>query len=100
MKSYFTNSSNLHELEELIIQKLVRDAQLSGYDGLILESISKSEHLSAINSHNAYDLNFPIILVDKDLHHIKDGVLGDLAPTILKLMGLKKPKVMTQDSLI
>ena len=65
MESYLTNSSNLHELEVLIIQKLVSDAQLSGYDGLILESISKSEHLSAINSHNAYDLNFPIILVDK-----------------------------------
>ena len=56
MESYLTNSSNLHELEVLIIQKLVSDAQLSGYDGLILESISKSEHLSAINSHNAYIL--------------------------------------------
>ena len=73
IESNFTNSSNLHEVEELIIQKLVRDAQLSGYDGLILESISKSEHLSAINSHDAYDLNFPIILVDKEtFNYIRD----------------------------
>jgi hypothetical protein len=73
MESNLINSSNLHEVEELIIQKLVSDAQLSGYDGLILESISKSEHLSAINSHGAYDLNFPIILVDKEtFSYIRD----------------------------
>lgn len=42
----------------------------------------------------------PIILVDKDLKHIKDGVLGDLAPTILDLMGIEKPAVMTRNSLI
>ena len=42
----------------------------------------------------------PIILIDKDLKHIKDGVLGDLAPTILKLVGIEKPEVMSQNSLI
>ena len=67
IESNFTKSANLHEVEELIIQKLVRGAQLSGHDGLILESVSKSEHLSAINSHGTYDLNFPIILVVKKL---------------------------------
>ena len=42
----------------------------------------------------------PIILIDKELTSIKDGVLGDIAPTILKLIGIEKPEVMTQDSLI
>lgn len=42
----------------------------------------------------------PIILIDKELKEIKDGILGDLAPTILKLMGLQKPDAMTQQSLI
>ena len=42
----------------------------------------------------------PIILIDKDLTTIKDGVLGDIAPTILKLIGVDKPDVMTQNSLI
>jgi 2,3-bisphosphoglycerate-independent phosphoglycerate mutase len=42
----------------------------------------------------------PVILVDKDLKNIKNGILGDIAPTILKLMGVKKPKEMTQESLI
>jgi len=42
----------------------------------------------------------PIILIDKELTSIKDGVLGDIAPTILKLIGVEKPEVMTQSSLI
>lgn len=42
----------------------------------------------------------PIILVDKDLTNIKNGVLADVAPTILELMGIQKPTVMTQNSLL
>jgi 2,3-bisphosphoglycerate-independent phosphoglycerate mutase len=42
----------------------------------------------------------PLILVDKDIKQINDGVLGDIAPTILKLMGIPKPALMTQRALI
>lgn len=42
----------------------------------------------------------PIILVDKELKTIHDGVLGDLAPTILELMGIEKPAVMSGKSLL
>jgi 2,3-bisphosphoglycerate-independent phosphoglycerate mutase len=42
----------------------------------------------------------PIILVDKDLNKIENGVLGDIAPTILELMGVKKPDAMTGHSLL
>jgi 2,3-bisphosphoglycerate-independent phosphoglycerate mutase len=42
----------------------------------------------------------PIILVDKELKHVKDGVLGDIAPTILDLMGIAQPEVMTRHSLV
>ena len=42
----------------------------------------------------------PIILIDKELKEIKDGILGDIAPTILKLMGIEQPEAMTQHSLV
>ncbi|WP_343487723.1 2,3-bisphosphoglycerate-independent phosphoglycerate mutase [Allomuricauda sp. d1] len=42
----------------------------------------------------------PLILVDDDIKKIKSGVLGDIAPTILHLMGIEKPKAMTQESLV
>jgi 2,3-bisphosphoglycerate-independent phosphoglycerate mutase len=42
----------------------------------------------------------PIILVDKDLKNIQNGVLGDIAPTILELMGVPQPEAMTCHSLL
>ncbi|WP_268033442.1 2,3-bisphosphoglycerate-independent phosphoglycerate mutase [Algoriphagus sp. PAP.12] len=43
----------------------------------------------------------PFIMVDnKDQIQVNDGKLGDLAPTILKLMGIEKPAEMTGDILI
>lgn len=42
----------------------------------------------------------PLILVDKDIKEIKGGVLGDIAPTILKMMGIPQPELMTQKPLV
>ena len=42
----------------------------------------------------------PVIIVDNDVVKISDGILGDIAPTILDLMNIKKPKLMTGKSLI
>jgi len=42
----------------------------------------------------------PLIVVDPNINEVKDGVLGDLAPTILKLIGIPKPDLMTQSSLV
>lgn len=51
--------------------------------------------------HTAHTTNpVPMILIDKELKSIKNGILGDIAPTILQLIGIDKPKEMTQHSLI
>lgn len=42
-----------------------------------------------------------IVVDDREIEKLrKDGILADIAPTILELMGRKKPKVMTGSSLI
>ncbi|MGB1042440.1 MAG: 2,3-bisphosphoglycerate-independent phosphoglycerate mutase [Tenacibaculum sp.] len=51
--------------------------------------------------HTAHTTNpVPMILIDKELKSIKNGVLGDIAPTVLRLMGVAQPKEMTQHSLV
>ncbi len=51
--------------------------------------------------HTAHTTNpVPIILIDKELKSINDGILGDIAPTILALMGVSQPEAMTQKSLV
>lgn len=42
----------------------------------------------------------PIIVVDNEIKHVNDGVLGDIAPTILKMMGIPQPEAMTRHSLV
>ncbi|WP_242131540.1 2,3-bisphosphoglycerate-independent phosphoglycerate mutase [Aestuariivivens marinum] len=51
--------------------------------------------------HTAHTTNpVPVILIDNELKTIKDGILGDIAPTILKLMGISQPQAMTRHALI
>lgn len=42
----------------------------------------------------------PLILVDSTIEAIDDGVLGDIAPTILKMIGVAQPIEMTQKALV
>ncbi len=42
----------------------------------------------------------PIIVVDDKITSVKNGILGDIAPTILHLMGIEKPEIMDRNSLI
>ncbi|MEM1136130.1 MAG: 2,3-bisphosphoglycerate-independent phosphoglycerate mutase [Bacteroidota bacterium] len=52
--------------------------------------------------HTAHTLNLvPCILVDKDYNGgLKNGKLGNIAPTVLELIGIEKPKEMTEESLL
>ncbi len=42
----------------------------------------------------------PIILIDNYIKSINSGILANIAPTILELMGIEIPVEMTQDSLL
>jgi 2,3-bisphosphoglycerate-independent phosphoglycerate mutase len=42
----------------------------------------------------------PIIAIANQQIQIHNGVLGDIAPTILELMGITKPVIMTGKSLL
>ena len=42
----------------------------------------------------------PMILIDDKHKSIKNGNLGNIAPTILDLMGIEKPAEMTANSLL
>jgi len=42
----------------------------------------------------------PIIVMDKQVKKVEDGILADIAPTVLKLLDIKQPKLMTGKILI
>lgn len=91
------------EVVDKCVQDVVTTALENNYTTLLIADHGNCETMINPDGtpHTAHTTNpVPIILIDKDLKHINNGVLGDIAPTILKLMGIEKPKAMTQDSLI
>lgn len=52
----------------------------------------------AITSHSTFDV--PVIVVSDRVKSIEPGSLADVAPTLIELMGLNKPKEMTGSSVI
>ncbi len=86
------------------LEAVVETALANNYVSLIIADHGNSETmLNPDGSPNtAHTTNpVPFILVDKDKSfHVKDGILGDIAPTILDLLEIEQPKNMTQKSLI
>lgn len=50
--------------------------------------------------HTAHTLNKASFIISCENLKLRDGKLSDIAPTILQLLGLKKPNEMTGSSLI
>jgi len=85
------------------VKDVVTSALENNYTTIIIADHGNCEKMinedgTPNTSHTTFPV--PIVLVDKDLKQIKSGVLADVAPTILKLMGIEQPKVMTQNPLI
>ncbi|SDL67758.1 2,3-bisphosphoglycerate-independent phosphoglycerate mutase [Catalinimonas alkaloidigena] len=83
----------------------VCDAALkSDYDIIVIADHGNSDYMVNDDGspNTAHTTNLvPCILVSNDPHNaLHDGVLGDLAPTILSLMDVKKPAEMTGTSLL
>ena len=91
------------EAVDTCVKQVVEAALESNYTTIIIADHGNCETMINPDGspNTAHTTNpVPIILVDKELKSIHDGVLGDLAPTILELMGIEKPAVMTQHSLL
>ncbi len=91
------------EVVDECAQKVVETAIENDYSILLIADHGNCEvMMNADGSPNtSHTINpVPVILVDNDIKSIKNGNLGDIAPTILKLMGITKPELMTQEPLI
>ena len=91
------------ETVDICAKKVAETAFENGYSVIIIADHGNSETMknpdgSANTAHTTNPV--PLILMDKDVKSIKDGKLGNIAPTILKLMGITQPDLMTEDPLI
>ncbi|MEM0518510.1 2,3-bisphosphoglycerate-independent phosphoglycerate mutase [Aequorivita flava] len=82
---------------------IVEQALESHYVTIIIADHGNSETMRNPDGspNTAHTTNpVPIIIVDDEIKAVKDGVLGDIAPTILKIMGIEKPEIMRQETLV
>ncbi|MEM7087749.1 MAG: 2,3-bisphosphoglycerate-independent phosphoglycerate mutase [Bacteroidota bacterium] len=91
------------EVVDSCTESIVKSAQKHGYTTLIIADHGNSETMRNPDGspNTAHTTNpVPLILVDQEIKFIKNGVLGDIAPTILDLLNVPIPEAMTQNSLI
>ena len=91
------------EAVDKCVQEVVETALENNYTTIIIADHGNCETMINPDGspNTAHTTNpVPIILVDKELKTIRDGVLGDIAPTILDLMDIEKPAAMTRHSLL
>lgn len=84
------------------LQQLIETGLQYSYEAIVIADHGNSDYM--INDdgspHTAHTKNMvPIIYIGQDTN-IRDGKLADVAPTILNLMGVKRPTDMTGDVLI
>ena len=85
------------------LQRIVEAGKEHDYSFIIIADHGNADF--AVNPdgspNTAHSTNpVPCILIDKDNSTIQDGKLGDIAPTVLKLLNIDAPKEMTGDILI
>ena len=86
------------------VREVIEAAKATGYEAIIIADHGNADN--AINPdgtpNTAHSLNpVPFIYVtDNNSATVKDGLLADVAPSILHIMGLEKPADMTGENLI
>lgn len=91
------------ETTDQCVEKIVECGQINGYSFIIIADHGNADN--AVNEdgspNTAHSTNpVPFIVVDKDIQTVKDGILADMAPTVLDLLGIEKPALMTGRSLL
>lgn len=87
------------ETVDFALGKVLEEAEKHGYETVIIADHGNADF--AVNPdgspNTAHSLNLvPVILTTKETNcKLKDGILADVAPTILGRMGIKKPSSMT-----
>jgi 2,3-bisphosphoglycerate-independent phosphoglycerate mutase len=91
------------ETVDACAKEVVETGIRNGYSFIILADHGNADYMinadGSVNTAHTTNL-VPCILIDEDHKTLKDGKLGDIAPTILKLLKIEQPKEMGGLSLI
>ncbi|MEG1370744.1 MAG: 2,3-bisphosphoglycerate-independent phosphoglycerate mutase [Mucinivorans sp.] len=99
---YSAIAQAVHTVDKCV-EQVVTAAQKNGYTVLLTADHGNADFaVNADGSPNtAHSLNpVPFIAISDTIKKVHNGVLADLAPTVIEILGLEKPADMTGQSLI
>ena len=85
------------------VAEVVETAKSNGYEVVMIADHGNADNaINADGSPNtAHSLNpVPIVVVSDRVKSVANGILADVAPTVLKLMGVEQPSEMTGHALV
>ena len=91
------------ETTDNCLSKVLEAGLSSGYEFIIIADHGNADKAKNPDGspHTAHTTNpVPILVVSSREIEVRDGILADVAPTILDLMGIEQPSEMTGSSLI
>lgn len=91
------------EITDRCAREVVEAGRASGYSFVIIADHGNADR--ALNDdgtpNTAHSTNpVPVFVIDDSATKVRDGILADVAPTILDIMGIEKPVDMTGSSLL
>ncbi len=91
------------EAVDSCLRDVVETAKENSYEAIIIADHGNADN--AINKDGSYNTAHstnpvPFILVSKDQHSVKEGILADVTPSLLKLMNIPQPEEMTGNCLV
>lgn len=91
------------ETVDKCVERIVTEGIKHGYSFIIIADHGNADYMVNADGtpNTAHTTNpVPCILIDKDYKNIKNGKLADLAPTILKILGVGIPSEMGGEVLV
>ena len=85
------------------LKKVIEKGSSAGYSFVVIADHGNADIMFNEDGtpHTAHSVNLvPIVVVDDQVNEVENGILADIAPTILQLMGIEKPLEMSGNSLV
>ena len=83
--------------------RVLEAGRASGYRFVIIADHGNAEYARNDDGspHTAHTTNLvPVVVIEPEGRAVRDGILADVAPTVLHLMGIEVPKEMTGRSVL
>ena len=99
----FAKTVEALEALDKCVERIIKTLTINDGEAIIIADHGNSEYMEdkngkVVTSHSTF--NVPMIVVSKRVRDLKVGSLSDVSPSLLTLMGEKKPNEMSGNSLI